>query len=236
MIFISNGVPKSATSFSFLLCNEVACTHTPRYPFTYSLPDHLQAMYFDDISSIIDELIERVPREQIYVIKTHTPLNDNIRQHIEKGNALASVTYRDPYDIVTSLLDAGKRERTKGESENKRESFTSIYTVDDALRLIPKALTNGRTWLEQVEALPGLIRTPYETLRKYPHWVVESYAQLLGLRVNTEEIVNKFLNDRENIWEYNKGQSGRGYKEIQINEDHPVKAIMDAFNTDFPQP
>ena len=236
MIFISNGMPKSASSFSFLLCNEVASIRTPRHLFKRSLPEHLQPMYVHDITEILDELVEAVPQQQVYVLKTHTPFNEKIRQHLENGTAMASYSYRDPYDIVMALFDAGKSEREKPDPAERREAFASIFTIEDALKHIPGNIKNARAWLEQVDKLPGVSKVPFETLRKYPSWVVEEYARLFGVRLNADAVVNKFLSNKKLIWEYNKGQSGRGHSEIQIADDHPVKKLMDEFNTDYPQP
>ena len=236
MIFISNGIAKSATSFSFLLCNEVACTKVPRPVISRALPKALQEVYFKDLNDYIDELVARVPQDRMYVIKTHTALSDKIRQYIEDGKALASFTYRDPYDTVMSLVDAGKRERQIADSAKRRPAFTKIHTIEDALERIPGMLEKGRTWLDQVDDLPGLVKTPYESLKKFPEWVVEDYARLIGVKVNANAIVSKFLNNKQLIWEYNKGVSGRGRENLSLSEDHPVKVLMDQFNADFPQP
>ncbi len=236
MIFISNGIPKSASSFSFLLCNEVAHVKAPRQLICRALPKELQPVYFKDINDHIDELVARVPQDRVYVIKTHSNLNNKIRQYIEDGKVLASFAYRDPYDTVMSLVDAGKREREITDPAKRRPGFVNILTIEDALGRIPNMLKNGRTWLEQVDNLPGLVRTPYETLKKFPEWVVEDYARMIGVKVNARAIVNKFLDNKQLIWEYNKGISGRGRSKLQLADNDPVKILMDEFNADFPQP
>ena len=236
MIFISNGIPKSASSFAFLLCNEVASVKAPRQLISRALPELLRPMYFQNITEHLDELVSRVPQDRVYVLKTHTRFNEKIKRFIEDGKVLASFAYRDPYDTVMSLLDAGKRERKISDPAKRRESFASIVSIEDALERIPKMLEGGRTWLEQVDSLQGLIRTPYETLKNYPESVVEDYARLIGVKVNPGAIVNKFINNKQLIWEYNKGVSGRGRSQLDLADNHPVKILMDQFNAQFPQP
>lgn len=238
MIFISYGAIKSASSFAFLLANDVAIQSEPRKEIEDLLPPKLQSIFIQEISDCIDELVETVPQDKMYVVKTHQHLDKKLYTHLRMGTVMASISYRDPYDILVSLLDAGKRERAIEDISKRREVFASVFTLDDALAKIPWILSSNRSWLDLVGILPRVIATPFEMLRNHPRSVVAGYARMMDVEVDASRIVNKFLENRELITEYNRGEPGRGHKEIQIPVDHPYRKAMDQFvnqylNQDF---
>ena len=67
-----------------------------------------------------DEVVERlwtaVERHRVspIVVKTHSRLTPAARRLLENGNAIGHCSYRDPREVILSLLDAGDKARQLG--------------------------------------------------------------------------------------------------------------------------
>ena len=228
MIVISYGMPKSASSFVYLLTNEIVNTISPRYLLKQRLPKHLQKHYIGDVSNNLDTLIEHIPSDQFYAIKTHQHIDDHIKYLLNENRVIGTITYRDPYDVLVSMLDVGKKERLKIKEEQRKE-FAVFETIEDALAQIPNYIYGCSSWLAEADNFPNILKFSYEIIKNSPVDLVEKIASTLEIKVDSQAIVDKYLHDKSLIWEYNQGESGRGYREITVPKDHPSVKIMDDF-------
>jgi hypothetical protein len=228
MLYISYGMPKSASSFAFQLAAAVAGHLSKQSETINKMPEHLRASYFDDINVQFKELDSLVSRQDILVLKTHGPLGPDVKQKILNGQALASITLRDPYDILVSLLDAGTRERERPESE-QRPFFSRIFTMEDALTRIPYQLHSASVWMNHVGDSANCLILRFDELTMNPASAVGKFAEHMDVICDHDSIAQSFISDKSKIREFNVGKSGRGHTEIEVPERHPVKSLMDKF-------
>ena len=115
------------------------------------------------------------------VIKTHhslAPVDASlIRSAVESGDMRVHVTYRDPRDIVLSMLDHGFRARTGTDL-----AFRDTFTVEDGMWLLAGQLLWIREWL----ALPSL-KLRYEDVVADAAYAPTAIAGDLGVDVDLEE-------------------------------------------------
>ncbi len=223
MIVICYGMPKSASTFTMQLTSAlVACKSDQRSVYN-SLPERVKSKFYKNtrfievVDQTIYDLVDAVSHDQVLVIKTHSSLSESVKSVLMSGNALGIVNYRNPYDIIVSLKDAGERERLR-KKPDQRQGFTRIKSIDDAKLGIKKIIKNGITWLD--EKLDSLLYIPYESIEKTPFQVASDINIFLQLNIDSESIttiVNRFINDKSRIGEYNVGVSGRG-AEISFNK------------------
>lgn len=227
MILICYGMQKSASSFAFQLSKEVANTRYNQWELNQILPEELKpAFVANNLFETITKLIEYIHDDQIYVIKTHCALSEEVKELIREGSAKATISVRDPYDIVVSLKDTGETERRK-ELSKQREYFTKIMSYDDALKYLPPILKNVSSWLEYKKS--GMLTIPFSRIAEDPIAVTQDIAQLLGVTVDAAGIVEPYTSSKKPILEFNVGKQGRGRELLNLPECNEIKQSMDQF-------
>jgi hypothetical protein len=219
---------KSASSFAFQLAAGTANQMTNQQALLSRLPEHLRQSYQANLASNIEEIDACVPDADILVLKTHDPLDRVTLQMLRENRLLASITIRDPYDILVSLLDSGRRERLRPEDQ-QRPYFSEISELEDALRRVPSHMKCAEDWITHAGPSSRCEVFRFEELRVDPYAVAKRICRQMGVDSDVQELVSGYLSDREKIWEYNKGLPGRGRSEIEVPDDHPVKRMMDHF-------
>ena len=232
MIVISCGMPKSASSFVYLLTHEIVNTVSPRHLLKHDLPKHLQEHYLGDVSNNLDTLLAHIPSDQFYAIKTHQQIDHHIIKLLHENKVTGTITYRDPYDVLVSMLDVGKKERLKPKEEQRQE-FAVFETIENVLDEIPNYIYGCSSWLAEADNSPNILKFSYEMIKNNPRDVVEKIASSLGIEVDPHKILDKYLQDKSLIWEYNQGKSGRGYREITVPKEHPSVKLMDDFKRQY---
>lgn len=227
MLFLCYGMPKSASSFAFTLAKDIAQTKSDQMQLKSTLPEDLRDFFIvSGLGKTLTRISDLIPEEEIYVLKTHNPLDKETQELLLSGKIKAIVSYRDPYDIVVSLKEAGDRERQKPKNR-QREYFTQITGYEEALEKIPNFLNNARSWMEFQET--KLVKISFSDISKNPLIIAQNIAQHMGLEVDTSKIANSYVSNKESILEFNKGVEGRGYQELNIPENNSIKKQMDEF-------
>ncbi len=229
VLFICYGMPKSASSFTYKLATSVACINTDQMKLQNLLPDKLKAQFIArHLEKTLQDINNYIPNnEDIYVIKTHCPLDRKVQRMLADGTAKAIVSYRDPYDIVVSLKDAGERERNK-ELHLQRQYFSQIQSYEDALDKLPYIIETAETWLNY----EGILPVSFSKVTNQPLAVVKDIAEYLEIIITHQkavEIVEFYTSNRSLIPEFNVGIEGRGSKEFSLSNENPVKEMMDKF-------
>ncbi|MDY6937870.1 MAG: sulfotransferase domain-containing protein [Cyanobacteriota bacterium] len=220
-------MPKSASSFAFTLAKDIAQTKSDQMQLKSTLPEDLRDFFIvSGLGKTLTRISDLIPEEEIYVLKTHNPLDKETQELLLSGKIKAIVSYRDPYDIVVSLKEAGDRERQKPKNR-QREYFTQITGYEEALEKIPNFLNNARSWMEFQET--KLVKISFSDISKNPLIIAQNIAQHMGLEVDTSKIANSYVSNKESILEFNKGVEGRGYQELNIPENNSIKKQMDEF-------
>ena len=227
MIYICYGIPKSASTFAFTLANEIAAARSDQGALRDSLPSDLRGAYHENLNEKLPRFLSLIPEDEILVIKTHQRMTYDIRRFIQEGKCKAQISIRDPYDIAMSLHDAGIRERSLPEGEQRR-AFTSIESLDDALERLWVLLNDGETWLS-VAAELNIPIIDFEQIRNRPYRVARKIGNNIGVNADVDAIVYKYVSDKSRIGEFNKGESGRGRQNIKPDESLPIHERISDF-------
>ena len=231
MIYICFGMPKSATSFAFQLASSIANQQTRQHVLQQTLPEPMRNRFLlDRIGEQVDQLLEFIPRDAHYVVKTHSPLDERLRGHIADGNVRGCISIRNPFDIAVSLMDAGKRERTLP-SGKQRAYFTQIHNQRDAIDLLPHIMDNARTWLDSL--FDQLVTIPFVQISEKPYGVVEQICQSMGIRADPNAIATPFLQDKTSILEFNIGRSNRWNTELDLSPNDSIVREMKRFTKQY---
>ena len=227
MVYICYGIPKSASTFAFMIAYDIACENTDQASLWSTFPREFSSEYLENLDVNIARLLEIVPENEIVVIKTHQRLTPRIRDWLRSGVCKAQVSIRDPYDIALSLFEAGARERTFPVSRQRRV-FADIYTIEDAIGCTCRILNDAVGWLEY----HGQLNYPvinFTQISSHPYVTAGRIADYMGISTNVNRIVSKYVNDKSTIEEFNKGIAGRGRARIRLDSLDPGKRLFDAF-------
>lgn len=186
--FVSYGMTRSGSTLAFQLARVAllqAGFDQPLVPFPNRLPT--RKINFIDV---FDEAHERILRDFIaelghpIVIKTHSRPDPPLVRMVERGEARAHATFRDPRDIALSLLDKGRAARKVG-----TRAFSEMATLDDTMRGLDNQFDTLSTWLQ----LPGVRRLPYDLLAFDTLRAAEAVLEHLGIRGSPKRIVKQVL-------------------------------------------
>ncbi len=141
-----------------------------------------------------------------YVVKTHSGRITRTLRFLLKARQVKIIyIYRDPRDVLLSVMDHGAKIRAKG----KNHTFARWDTFDKAFNKLKGYLKNFRNYNGN-----NLVMTVrYEDLISDPSAVMKKIAHYLGIEPNLE-LIDKILkeNNVTDKFHFNKGVAGR-YKE-----------------------
>lgn len=185
------------------------------------LPVELRQDYLVLKEGMTSDLENLIPPNEILVVKVHGQLFTDIKELLLNGRIKITVSYRDPRDCVVSWLDTGKSDLVRPR-DRRRLGFIQNNTFDLALNEMIKWVNYAEEWLSCEGVLPlffdEVVSNPWRAAR-----VIEKH---LDLSVAVEPIVNKYLQNKELIGEFNVGRIGR-YKECLSTEEQVIAS--DAF-------
>ena len=140
MIYISYGVPKSASTFTYVVTEQVLKTAGYELA-TVSDAAKGRKSRLNYIDPIAWHTIENVAAEigvQSAIIKTHGAPDKCLLEAVERRGVFASAVIRDPRDIALSLLDHARRSRELGGGD-----FAELETVADTFSVIDEQIVSG---------------------------------------------------------------------------------------------
>lgn len=223
MIFITYGIPKSASTYAFTLIRDLTGryvdAHRKKLISVYDLGATSQESYFfEPITSglTLDDLLRRATGKvgdgDIVLVKVHCGCSRYARDLIRDGQVTAAVSFRHPADCILSLLDAYRKD--PGRFKGGRDMETAI----DSLR---RHTEKFQTWLQKEN-----LYIYFDDLVSRPETVAADIAERIGLSVDVSEIVAYYEADKENnILEFNKGLPNR--KDVELDAG-TVSRIEDA--------
>ena len=224
-------MPKSASSFAFQLASSIANQRTRQHVLQQTLPESMRNRFIlDHLGDQVERLLEYIPPDAHYVLKTHSPLDERLGRQIANGNVRGCVSVRNPFDIAVSLMDAGKRERALPPAQ-QREYFTQVHSQRDAIDLLPHIISNARTWLDS--KFGPLLTIPFTHISQTPFKVVEQICESMQIVADPNTIATPFLQDKTSILEFNVGLSNRWNTELDLPPDDPVVKEMEQFTAHY---
>ena len=183
MIVISYGLMKSGSTLAFEMAR--AALELAGHP-----QEQLPALANPDIDFNLamgwsDEQIEQLLEEsadRIIAVKTHGSLwgvdLDRMREHIASGELRVHVVYRDPREMLISMLDHGFRARSGGDV-----AFIDTWTLDDAIRRLGVQVYWFTHWAE----LPCL-KLRYQDFAFDPTFGPSAIADDMGVDVDPARV------------------------------------------------
>ena len=206
MIILCYGMPKSASSFVFQMVVDMA--NLAGYSQSECRERYLEAdmrhSFQNLYSARFRSFLHAIPKEELYVLKTHGNYCELISQALTRSEISALATFRDPLDIAVSLLDVGQSER-KSHLADQREYFANIHTIDDVVTDIDKYVLDAEKWLLD----PLVLNIPYNDILMNAEAVAIKIQEFFNLGDQAESVCRNYLADKNKIWEYNIGGNER---------------------------
>jgi len=220
MLYLSYGMPKSASSFCYQLVLDALRKYAEKNNLTMCniqdvFPGYKYSGFFDpSVDCSLDFFLERalteIGQDKCIAVKVHCDISENAKKMIEEKLILANASFRHPADCILSYMDAHRKEsigndeiRFKG-GESYRASLTTIRN-------------QGNIFLRWA-ALKRMIVISFDELATTPQVFVEKISRQIGIPVNAHEFLQSYLDDKEKIWEFNKGILNRRFVELSPPE------------------
>jgi hypothetical protein len=201
MIYVSFGMLKSASTLAYQLTEEIL-RQAGRRPISLGRPLR-PAMsvtnYFDDIDEDLIKRVEDQAKGRDVVLKTHQRPGPGLTKLIEKGEVLASATFRDPREIALSMVDHGERSRRWAIPE-----FSECATVLDCCPSIDNQVETLRIW----NSMGCVELIPFNTVCFDMTAVITRLAQQMGVMVNSAAVARVFAK-KWMIGQFNRGVADR---------------------------
>lgn len=168
------------------------------------IENYLPEKYLSDINFL--KKINEKTLSNFVVFKTHGAANEKLLNFIRKFKIPVTISVRDPKDIVISLLEISKKNRSINET-----GFINIISFKDALKNIEEDLWRLETWRTLIEE--GIAKViPYEEMIKDSEILIEYLADITSKPKLLISDIREITNNR--FTQFNVGVSGRGQKSL----------------------
>jgi hypothetical protein len=237
MIYFSFGMHKAGSTLGFELAKAMfirAGAPQPLLPKSIIGGDHsinfLRCPTAENISALERE-VARIGHP--IVIKTHQAAIPEIVALLSAGKAMGQCVYRDPRDIVLSLLDAGTKAREIGAS-----SFSKINSIEMAIINVEKNIRVMETWVH----LPNILPVNYRDLAFDMPATVERLMRQAGVVVDPSRLAREVNVNQTGFWprlsgfhkkkpftQFNKGIRDRYKTELTADQNEMLVAKFGDF-------
>lgn len=238
MIFISYGLPKSASSFVCQMTRSIleSMERTGRIElrrfgdqFFDGLPntsfaedvlkdglrlsepkdDGQRAVHLDCLFEYVSERLKGRTAEMM-IIKTHLPCSPKVADAIKQGTVLASATFRHPAEMILSRRDMANRDGT--------------VLPKDLRPYYKKAIAEFHSWAD----LPQVRKYYYDDIALMPGSIVGDILKHVGAEGDPSIVLEQYLAKKESqILQFNKGVVSRASNEMSAEE---LRSIEDSFS------
>jgi hypothetical protein len=202
MIYISYGVPKSASTFTYIVTQTVL--QVAGYP-TVQLPEHVKGVksrlnYIAAMSWVAIERVKATIGDKSVVVKTHGAPDKRVLEAVARGELYASAVIRDPREIALSLLDHAGRSRSLGIPD-----FAEFESLTDTFKALDDQF--GRRlglWMQS----DNVLLLTYDQIAFDTEAAVGRIIKQLGLSVDVSAVMAA-LPKRAEVEQFNKGAKKR---------------------------
>ena len=202
MIYISYGVPKSASTFTYIVTQTVL--QVAGYP-TVQLPEQVKGVKsrLNYVAAMSWGAIERVRAaigEKSVVIKTHGAPDKRVMEAVARGEIYASAVIRDPREIALSLLDHASRSRSLGIPD-----FAEFESLADTFKALDDQF--GRRlglWMQS----DNVLLLTYDEIAFDTESAVRRIIKQLRVSVDPAAVMSA-LPERADVEQFNKGAKKR---------------------------
>lgn len=205
-LIFSYGMPKSASSFAWMLIKYIVQTGGNNVVRLSSAAKGIASVedYLDGSGTANMQLISEEIGDGWCVIKTHADSQPFKLISSRAKDCAVFVQHRDPREIALSLLDHAEKSRRLG-----LRDFADCIDIETCLPTIDSAMRNLFDWLQD----PTAVTISYNELCFDTANAIERIKEKISSRVSTENILARFW-DKTEIIQYNKGQKERYLAEM----------------------
>ena len=189
------------------------------------IENYLPEKYLSDIDSL--KKINQKTLTNFVVFKTHGAANKKLIEFIRKFNIPVTISVRDPKDIIISLLEISKKNRSINET-----GFINIISFKDALKNVEEDLWRLETWRPLIEDGTAKV-IPYEDTIKDAEIIIKFLADLTSkpkLLIREIKEITKKRFTQFNIGIAGRGQKSLNYLEIFRVEKNVYRRLNNAIN------
>lgn len=229
MIYISYGMPKSASTFTYVVM-EAVLQAAGRAPVSLSEAAKGSKSRLNYVDPITGDALARVAAElgdKSAVIKTHGAPDNRVLEAVDSGEVFASAVIRDPREIALSLLDHAKRSRSLGNGD-----FAEFETVADTFTALDEQFGRLSRWMQSNKVLLLI----YDEICFDTEFAVQRIIDQLGLSITAASVVAT-LPEAGKIEQFNKGFRNRF--EIEMPRDAQqtfLERYADVYRQHFGRP
>lgn len=220
MLVISSGMQKSGTAYFYNVLNDLliesGAANARMIKNEFSLEKILKDNN-NNIDGISWKDLLKISivsfKKGTFAVKTHYPNRRSFGILSKAGLLKIIYSYRDPRDVILSVIDHGKKLKESGETGN----FTKMIEIDEAIR-------NVKIWINDWNELSGknnILKYRYEDFLKEPELIFRKVSEFLKIEFS-ERSVKKIL------LRYNPSNPDMPKGRLHFN-----KGIVDRFKTDM---
>jgi hypothetical protein len=213
MIYLSYGVPKSASTFTYVVTEHVlkVAGHPSAKLSETAKGRKSRLNYIDPVTWPALQRVAAEIGDAWTVIKTHGAPDDDMLAAIDRGEVLASAVVRDPREIALSLIDHAQRSRALGIRD-----FADVTTFDAAMLALDDQINRLKKWMRSDRVLlltydEICFDTPSAVRR-----IIQQLGKHLGIEVDLETVLAT-LPDRDQVEQFNKGTERRYETEMPLD-------------------
>jgi len=219
MLIISNGVPKSGSSYLFKLQRDlIQSSIESENAVSKAISENKingSGLFLSNLDDRVFALLKQISKDHgPLAVKIHDKNISKIQKYAEEKNIYSTFTYRDPRCFILSAID--HKERTN----NNHQVFSHFENVTAA---IPEAKSWAKVAVLYRES--SIFTLKYEKLVTAPISSTEEMAKYLSLPLNSSEALNickrEEADRKYGVRQFNKGYVTRYDKEMsamEINE------------------
>lgn len=191
LLYFSYGMTKTGSTLAFQLVRsafDLCGFPQDRVPLDV-VRSELRRNFVDHITSEQLNALKQEAKKRGYpiVLKTHTRPDPCVVDMIQQGEAIAHAGYRDPRDMVLSMLDHAAKSRAEGQ-----ENFSELRDIAQVLRNIRHQHDSLTAWLR----LPGTMPLYFEDVAFDTATTAQRILPRLGLKLDPEVLADVVLNQR----------------------------------------
>lgn len=233
MIYISYGIPKSASSFVFQIAEKAGRILAERQGIAYFslqdlFPNSVEANFAESAIAALElsqdekglEKLIRIIQTHIaernggvVVLKTHLGCSQGLSQFIGTNKVKASVCYRHPADMLLSRMDMVRRDGEPYTFDQIKAGYRDLQ--------IPIFYS----WAN----ITGVEKFYFDDIVRYPTIVAEKVAKQFGLDIDPHELVYPLLADKSQIMEFNKGLINRRATEMSHEQQQQIEVEFEPY-------
>lgn len=191
LLYFSYGMTKTGSTLAFQMVRSALdlCGYPQDRLELDVVQDHSEVNFVNHISSRQLDQLRQDAKKRGYpiVLKTHTRPDPCVVKMIQSGEAIAHVSYRDPRDMVFSMLDHAQRSR-----ENGRQSFSNLMTIEQTLSNIRRQHDSLTAWLR----LPWIMPLYFEDIAFDAATTARRILTRLRLKLDPDVLAHVVLNHR----------------------------------------